>query len=139
MSKNKIHSNAGTKKFNPVANREYIAISFRYLTTKKDYNFDYFGKNLENCREVKAKLLDRIAEISSSTWLDMQNLPKTTGFETLCFDDIRFSPKEYIFSKEEKVYVLRACKDYRIIGFKLGTVYYIIGFDFNYSAYDHGT
>lgn len=121
------------------------SISFEYLTKNKDYNFEFFGKGKQQCKNTKIAVLDRIQEITCKQWRDLLNMPKEIGAETLDSAVLNFSPNEYTFSPEEKVYVFRfkainSKKDYRIIGVKENgcSTYNIIGFDFNYSAYNHG-
>ncbi len=131
-----------TKPTQPVKVPDKPVLSFAYLTTNSKYNFDYFGKDKHNRITAKAELIDRLIQLTQETWVYWQSLSKFQGgLETLKASDICFSPKDYEFSEDEKVIVFRFCSgDYRIIGFQNSSspTYYIIGFDFNYSAYDHG-
>lgn len=126
---------------------EYISFCFKYLTDNDNFNFSYFsGKQKTEERDIKSNLYDRIEALSKLTWEQAALLPKNTGFETIPLDEIGFVPNDIVLSDEQKVYIFRfkgvnghSC---RMIGIKLPgerTVCYIIGYDFNYSAYDHGS
>lgn len=61
------------------------------------------------------------------------------GSETILKSQVRFQPSGFIMSEDEKVYVLRfgAGMKYRLLGVRRENVLCVIGYDFNYSAYDH--
>lgn len=117
-------------------------LSFVYLTSNSRYNFEIFGKDKHNRLTAKEDLVDRLIQLTQQTWIFWQSLGKKQGgLETLKASSINFSPQGYTFSEDEKVIVFRfASEDYRIIGFQDSSspTYYIIGFDFDHSAYDHG-
>lgn len=117
--------------------------SFEYLTSNNNFNFEWFtSKAKRDKTEAKAALIDRLIEISSSSWLFWNSLDKKHGIETISIRELNFSPSGYKFSSDEKVTVFRFFNQkYRIIGFKDTSLptYYIIGFDFDYSAYNHGS
>jgi len=118
-----------------------IGFSFVYLTTNTDHNFLYFKKNKSECYKVKAALYDRIEEITKEPWLYWYGQSKFNGIETIPAKEIKFKPSGYEFSDGDKVIVFRFNGDKgRIIGVKLDSspFYYVIGFDFDYSAYNHG-
>lgn len=116
-------------------------VSFRYLTSNSSYNFNYFS-NKNNALEAKAELYDRIESITKDTWLHWNGLPKDRGgIETINSGQIKWSPNGYSLTNDQKLIIFRFnSNNYRIIGFKDGQcpTFYIIGFDFNYSAYNHG-
>lgn len=121
---------------------EGIGLSFKYLTSNSDHNFSYFKKNKNECIKSKAALYDRIEEITKESWMYWYNQSKFTGIETLPVKSITFKPSGYEFSDGDKVIVFRFNgNDGRIIGFKIDSspFYYVIGFDFDHSAYDHGS
>lgn len=125
---------------NKQVEKSTIAFSFKYLTDKKEYNFEALDKGKK--REWHSALVDRMVEISRESWLTWLNLPKTVGIETIFASELRFSPKGYSFSPDEKVAIFRfKSQEGRIIGFKESQtpIYYVIGFDFGYCAYDHGS
>ncbi len=114
------------------------SFSFRYLTTNKLFNFEKLDKRAKG--EWQSALAERIIEITKNPWLYHSNLPKEQGIETLKKQEICFSPYEYIFSPDEKVIVFRFNSGKgRIIGIRKdkSPIFYVIGFDTNYSAYKH--
>jgi len=113
------------------------SFSFCYLTTNKKYNFESLDKGKQ--KEWSAALVDRMIEISKEDWIYWFGLPKNKGIETIPYEKVNFSPNEIGISDDEKVIVFRFnSQKGRIIGFKVDTIFYIIGFDFDFSAYDHG-
>ena len=58
-------------------------------------------------------------------------------------DDLRFAANGYQFSSDEKVIVFRfgINSGYRLLGIKGNdsNILYVIGYDFDFSAYDHGS
>ena len=65
------------------------------------------------------------------------------GAETLSMDDLRFAANGYQFSNDQKVIVFRfgGNSSYRLLGVKgnESNVLYVIGYDFDFSAYNHGS
>lgn len=118
---------------------ETVAFSFRYLTSDKKYNFEKLDKGKK--REWCAALFDRMTVISSDSWISWKNKGKETGYETIPADRIAFAPQGRIVSPDEKVVIFRFNNSGRIIGVKESNnpVLYIIGFDIDFSAYDHGS
>lgn len=123
---------------------EHPSFSFVYLTKNKNYNFEFFSKQKRDRQEAQSKLTERIIQISQEPWDFWYAQSKDVGIETIPFDQINFSPNGLEMTPDEKVIVFRfASAKCRIIGVKgklcsSCATYYVIGFDFNYSAYDHG-
>lgn len=114
------------------------SFSFLHLTTNKLYNFQKLDKGTK--REWQSALAERIIEITQNTWIYHFNLGKKQGIETLSNSQIKFSPNGYTFSDDEKVIVFRFNSDKgRIIGIRIDNspIFYVIGFDTNFSAYEH--
>ena len=96
------------------------------------------------------RLHDRLNELSMQTWAYWLSKPKASGIETISFKQLRFAPnpvlfEECHFDKTSIVYVIRfdtyqGKNKGRIIGVKDSpcSVLHIIGYDFNFSAYEHG-
>lgn len=122
---------------------QYPAFSFRYLTTNSTYNLNYFKSTQESEKnKMLAELSKRITEITSDTWLKWGSKGKKIGYETLIYSNLAFSSNKLpdTFTKDEKVYIFRLNgSSYRFIGVKIDycPTLYIIGFDFNFSAYKH--
>lgn len=121
------------------------SFSFVYLTKNKKYNFDYFTDKMKvELKEKQADLTKRLIEISQQTWQYWYNQSKFNGIETLDFTAIRFTPNNLELSPDEKIIVFRfSSGNCRMLGVKNQdcsscATYYIIGFDFDYSAYNHG-
>ena len=88
----------------------------------------------------KAKAYDELhrllAEISNSYFKKLMNKIKNKGLEKL--EDINFKPCKQLYN-DENIYVMRFNQQkYRLIFILRDNIVYIIGFDFNYSAYNHG-
>lgn len=123
---------------------QYPAFSFRYLTTNKTHNFDYFSTSQAHEKSnALSELSKRILEITSQTWLYWGALGKKNGHETMQYSSLNFTgyglPEK--FTDDEKVYIFQFNNhSYRIIGVKLDycPTIFVIGFDFNFGAYDHG-
>ncbi|MCC8112081.1 MAG: hypothetical protein LIO74_11010 [Ruminococcus sp.] len=124
---------------------KYSSFSFVYLIKNKNYNFDSFLKSKEEKVNAQAELAKRLIQISQDPWEFWHNRRRESGgLELIPYDQIHFSPKGLNLTPDEKLIVFRfASGKYRIIGTKGNfcstcATYYIIGFDFDYSAYDHG-
>lgn len=114
------------------------SFSFCHLTKNKSYNFQKLDKRAK--KEWQSALAERIIEITQGTWLYHFNLGKKQGIETLPSGQINFSPNEYTFSEDEKVIVFRFnSENGRIIGIRKDdtSIFYVIGFDVDFSAYKH--
>lgn len=122
---------------------EEVGFSFKYLTTNSNYNFEFFEKSKHDCIKSKAVLLDKIEEITQQPWIHWHNQSKYCGgIERIPAKELKFKPNDYEFSEGDKVIVFRFNGDkYRIIGikFELDPFYYVVGFDFDHSAYNHGS
>lgn len=120
------------------------SFSFEHLTLNGGFNFEYFGKDSRARLEAKSAVYDRLQDISSQSWLYWGGINKRHGYETIKADEMNFNPSNYEFSNDEKVFVFRLSylgNDCRIIGVKKSpcSTYYVIGFDFNHNAYNHGS
>lgn len=124
---------------------QFPTFSFRYLTTNSKFNFGYFRPaQARDMREAKYNLYDRIEEICRKDWRYWGSLNKRSGFETLDYSRLKFSPTELEISKDEKVFIFRFNihdNDARIIGIRVGKcpIFHVIGYDLDHSAYDHGS
>ena len=148
MSKRIKSFNAGpkiAKETNSQKQTEYkVSISFLYLTKNNQYNFSLFGRKEKNeLLKIYENLFNTMTYINERTWKEMQLGRKNngTGFEKITANQINFEPNGRKLSGED-VYVLRfdarGNKDGRVLGIRdTNSVFYIIGFDFTYSAYKH--
>lgn len=118
--------------------------AFDRLTTNSRYNLD----NLRPGHDRESTLLglyERLRELSSESWLHWSQQSKFQGTEIMRLGDLSFQPGGEPLPKDEAIYVLRfdtyqGRREGRIIGFKDDpcAVFHIIGFDIDFSAYDHG-
>lgn len=119
---------------------EYPIFCFKYLTTNKNYCFKYF-QNDKDLQYSKAIILDEIIKYQYKSWLELGRESKKTGFETISYSQLNFSPAGLELSNDTKLIIFRINKqNWRLIGYKsenFKSVLHIIGFDFNYSAYKH--
>lgn len=115
---------------------QFPAISYRYITTNKRYRIDNKDGKLAYI------LHNRLIEIMQNDWKYWHTQNKKRGLETINYSEINFSPCNYTLTGDEKIIVFRFDgDDKRILGFKKNNcpILYIIGFDLNYSAYNHGS
>ena len=120
--------------------------SFRYMTANKNHSLEFLESLDLRERECTLKgLLIRLDELSHQPWLHWMSMPRRAGLETIQADELTFSPAQGApVTKDMKLYVFRfdtyqGSGQGRIIGFKSApcSVYHIIGFDFDFSAYSH--
>lgn len=125
---------------------QHLRFSFRYITSNKHYNFSYFS-DMRIKLEAENAFINRLIELSSNDWIHWSGQGKKTGFEALPFDDDmqkKFTTYDWTQGSRKQTYVFRfkaGSSDYRIIGIKENSdpTLYIIGFDFDHSAYNHGS
>ena len=122
---------------------ENISFSIAYLTKNKNYNFEHFGSSRLRDELEARKALDELLQVlSCSSWMSILQRRKRDfgGVETLSARAIHFTPSDGTVSEDEKYLSFRFfSQKYRLLGRKIGSVLYIVGFDFDYSAYNHGS
>lgn len=126
---------------------KFVLLSFAFVTGNKDYNFNYFESSRAR-EELSARIaLDELLEeLSKNTW---QELTQRSKYQKGGFEKIPYSScKESIFNKfkitpDTSIYSFRFGKGdaYRLLGIKPTSCHKlnILGYDFDYSAYDHGS
>lgn len=131
---------------NCTANGNHIVLSFKYSIKSKKYTTEKITKSKEKCNKSIQNLFERLEEISNLTWLDLQNKPKETGYEmipisnfNISFDNIK---RPLSLSEDSKIIVFRFNNQKsRILGVRsqeCNSILYIIGYDWDFSAYNHG-
>lgn len=130
-------------------NIEHALFSFKYLITNDNYTFKYFGKDSRAASLAYKGLINKLNEISQEDMSSILGKPKDIGIETLPYRQFN-KPFQNILdgipviSKDSKLTVLRfkaGDKNYRIIcksDLSSQNIMHIIGFDFDFSAYNHG-
>lgn len=124
---------------------QYPWFSFRSLTKNSKYNLNDLPAGTVR-EQVLLSLYLRLNELSQQPWLYWTQQPKRTGLETLSYHQLNFSAApEAGLTKDTTIYVFRfdthlGAGQGRIIGYKKApcAVLYIIGFDLDFSAYNHG-
>ena len=131
-----------------LANNEHILISFRYSVKNKKYTIDSKTRAKDKCNEVTEVLFKRLEEISQTTWENLMNKPKEVGYEMISIGSLDINmdslKKELNLSDDSKVIVFRFGKQqkYRLLGVKskeCAFMMYVVGYDWNYNAYNHGS
>lgn len=120
-----------------------LAFSFAHVTKKKNYNFSHFKSDARKENDARRGLDELMQEISRHTLLELRGRSKESfgGFERIPRARIHFHPS-WNFPEDENVWIFRfKSSDYRMLCIKdkKREVLYIIGFDFDFSAYDHGS
>lgn len=117
---------------------DYPVFSFKHITTNKKYNINYFNKVRDKAKAYGA-LFYIMDVFQNRSWLESMNLDKKNGFETISYKELKFNPKSFDLARDDKLLIVRFKRDkYRMIGMKEDNIFHVFGFDFNYSAYDHG-
>lgn len=131
---------------NCIANNNHIILSFKYSINKKNYTIENQTNSREKCNKVIKKLFDRFEEISNLTWKELQNRPKETGYEMIPISEFNINLdniKESLnLSDDSKIIVFRfnnqKCRILGVRSAECSSILYIIGYDWDYSAYNHG-
>lgn len=121
--------------------RETISFSWKYITANQKYTFGYFSKFRDEV-EARKELSKLLFSLSNMTWLDIAGKSKTDwcGSELLANRVLKFKPTNYEFSQDEKFVSFRfGSQRYRLLGVIENNTLCIIGYDFDHSAYNHGS
>ena len=126
--------------------QQYPWYSFQYMTKNKTHSLKYLDSLECTEREKTLKnLFLKLEELSGSSWLYWLQQPKKTGAETIRYDEIDFlADSDANLTRDTPIYIFRfdtyrGNKCGRILGFKKSpcSVLYILGYDFDFSAYKH--
>ncbi len=119
---------------------ECPVFAFQYVTTNKDYNINYFKKRVRDKCKAYSSMFHQIDIMEKTSWKELFNAGKNKGIESIDISQVKFRPNSLKkVSKDQKVLVVRFNREkYRMIGIKEKNVFQVIGFDFNYNAYNHG-
>lgn len=136
------------KKSNVTVKKSLVSFNFMYLTDNKEHNFDFFRKDMRERHDAYQELCKRLKELSCNNMDFWKKAGKLRGCEPIPYESFSDTFKSIlsqieIVSTDSQLAVFRfSNSDYRIIGkagiFEENTIY-IIGFDFNHSAYNHGS
>ena len=121
-----------------------ISVSLQYLSNNKQRNFDFFpSKNFRVKTQVFEQFVEFLRRLTSKTQLDIGLLAKDDdcGYEQIPFQQINCQPAGVTLGKDTNICVFRFGDNgnYRMLGFfeSKQPVLNIIGFDFDFSAYEH--
>lgn len=126
------------------SSEQCIWFSFKYMTSNSRHSLDYFKSGKE--REITlASLYSRLNEISKKTWRDWLGYSKKYGLETMSVQQLHFDADSGAnLTKDTSLYIFRfdthlGTGKGRIIGFKSDpcSVFHIIGYDFDFTGYNH--
>lgn len=127
-----------------------IFFSFQYITSDDHYNLNYLKKNKSGKeKDIYYELFSSLRSFSQSSWKELQLKRKQSGgYETIEYGEMKESianslPKEKNISDDTKLIVFRfGNNNYRMVGYKSNrckAAMHVLGFDFDYSLYDHGS
>lgn len=142
----KIHARRENDKRNEgCCSEQHPWFSFKAMTTNKDFNINGLPGGRER-EQTLVGLFSKLNELSEKEWTQWLNMRNQNGIESLPFQRLQFKPNSSVtLTEDTTVYVIRfdtykGSGKGRIIGYKDGkcAVLHIIGFDFNFKAYDHG-
>lgn len=114
------------------------------MLTEGDYSFEYFKKNARDNLQAYKDLLCRLRELSKFTVLELMQQRKKQGYELINVNELTDSIQNHCernhVTKDSKVAIFRfSGQDYRMICHMVDNVFHVLSFDFNHSAYDHGS
>lgn len=125
---------------------QYPWLSFRYMTTNKSHSLKFLDSLDIYARECTMRcLLSQLEDLTRYPWIYWMENRKKTGLETVSYDALKFaSASEANLTKDTTLYIFRfdtyqGPGKGRMIGFKRApcAVYHIIGYDFDFTAYQH--
>ena len=124
---------------------QYPGFSFRYMTANNNYNLNYFRDEHDKLITCEG-LINKLTEFSKQPWMYWAQQRKMLGIEQMEYSRVRFKASDDArLNDDTKVYVIRfdsfrGSGEGRIIGFKESpcAILNIIGFDFDFSSYNHG-
>lgn len=130
-----------------IVNDNHIILSFKYSVKNKDYTIEKVTKSKDKCNKIVQKLFKKLEEISKLTWKELQNRPKETGYEMIPISEFKINfeniKNDLKLSDDSKIIVFRfSNQECRLLGVRsqeCSSILYIIGYDWNYSAYNHGS
>lgn len=127
------------------ANNESIILSFKYSIKDKKHSIEHIFKTKDNNKKTIQNLFEKFEELSNLTWKELQNRPKQSGYETIPISEFKINldniKKDLELADDSKIIVFRFNNQKsRLLGVKSAkckSILYIIGYDWDYSAYKH--
>lgn len=127
-----------------------ILFSFKYITNQKEYNLSRFKKsnNLRNDILILNEFHECLNTLCLCGWEQLRVKNKYQGGrELMDYSQIYISAHdpndELKLTKDSKCIIIRfGGNKYRLIGYRsklCPSIFHIIGFDFSFNAYNHGS
>lgn len=120
-----------------------VCFSFRYLTQNRKHNFEFLGSG--DGARLARRLLTSLAEISRFTWSELERKGKMHGgYEEIPASKLRSEITDQIdfdLPEDLQLLVFRFGNG-RMLGIKdpsCTSVFFVLGFDWDYSLYNHGS
>ena len=130
-----------------IANNNHIILSFKYSIRNKKYTIEHILKQKSNNKKTIENLFKKLEELSNLSWLELQNRPRENAYEMIPISEFYINLEE-IKAKlnlwdDSKIIVFRFDnQNRRLLGIRsqeCSSILYIIGYDWDYSAYNHGS
>lgn len=126
---------------------ENIILSFKYSVNSKDYTIEKITKKTkEKCNNIMYELYEKFKELSNVRLVDFKNKPKSVGYEMLPLYELNVVideriKKELNLTNDSKIIIFRfnkqKCRILLVQSRKCPSLLYVIGYDWNFSAYKH--
>lgn len=121
-----------------------LSFSLEWMTRNKSYSFSGFDRK-RMCDELTARqaLSELLALLSRSTWSEVlaRRREELGGTEQIRYSELAFEADAVELLRDTRALSFRfGSGKYRALGIKMpnDNRLYLIGYDFDYSAYDHG-
>lgn len=124
-----------------------IILSFKYSVNSKEYTIEKITKKTkEKSNAIMYELYEKFKELSNVKLVDFQNKPKSVGYEMLPVCELNVviderTKKELELTNDSKIIVFRfnkqKCRMLLVQSKKCPSLLYVIGYDWNFSAYKH--
>jgi hypothetical protein len=129
------------------ANRDKVLLCFKCFTDSKNYSFEHFSKGGANTLAAMKECFNEFVFLSDRTWLELMQLGKEQGgaerFLYTAFRPELFKNLKFTITPDEKLYVFRfGGNKYRLVGHRCTEcrrVLHVLGFDFDFTLYNHGS
>jgi hypothetical protein len=126
----------------PAGSSSNISFSFQSVTGKQKHNLHFFDE--KNGTEQIQKLFENLQDWSSQTWNALAARSKRNGFETIPLSEFKEDISDqagFPVSKDTKILIFRF-GDCRLACLKEEgntPLLSVLGFDWDFSLYDHGS
>lgn len=125
---------------------EHVTFSLAYMTANKAHDLSWFQKHPGgNEARWLVHLLENMEFWSQNSWNSLSRLDrKDRGFEKIGVDELKSDITDRIRSvcPVDELIIFRFGKDCRMAGVRWAEntgVFQVLGFDFDFTLYDHGS